>query len=81
MGRVIDIVKISDLNELKAGDEYTQVNFRSYSRTVSDYSGDYATCSRIFSVNKKIERTISYISSDYLLIEDYIILLNVEFEK
>lgn len=83
MDKVINIAKISDFNELKAGDKYTQVNFKSHSYTPFHSGMSLKSLSCVcfpLSLNS-LERTISYISSDYILIQENIILLNVEFEN
>ncbi len=83
MDKPINIEKISDLNELKAGDRYTQVNVKSYSYIFPHHnvSVKLLPFERFKIVKKNLERTIVYISSDYVLIQECFILLNVEFEK
>jgi hypothetical protein len=90
MDNPINIEKISDLNELKAGDRYTQVNFKSYSYGIFYYGigsrllsceSRLLSCERFDIAKKSLSRTISYMSSDYVLIQECFILLNVEFEK
>jgi hypothetical protein len=83
MDKPINIEKISDLNELNAEDIYTQVNFKSYSYIFLHHnvSVKLFPFERFKIVKKNLSRTISYVSSDYILIQGSTILLNVEFEK
>jgi hypothetical protein len=83
MDKPINVAKTSDFNDLKAGDRYTQVNVKSYSYIVCHYGVSPESLNCVFwpLALKGLERNISYVSSDYILIQGNVILLNVEFEK